>query len=271
MQHRTPTEAPKALIPRDDEFRQPSMGTELPHPERLIHHGLDQSALEKGEIQQTSMRTELPQIKLAHEENPVNWPARKKWSSTIVLVFMTATITFCSSIHTAAIGGVTSTFRCSHTVATLGVTTFLIGFATGPLLFAPLSEVWGRSPVFRITLFLFFCFNLGCALAPNITALLILRFLCGFFGSPVGRSYKVFPSRNVEILTLCSDQHWRLPGRYLAPKQSFRAVCSIYHRKLTRTCYCSNCRGVRLASKLTPTCLVSRNQLTLMKHLAWRW
>jgi len=154
--------------------------------EEIISRSLHQRPPGKGEMQQTSMQTEFLQIKLDPEEMPVNWPARKKWSSTIVVVLMTATITFCSSIHTTAIGGVAISFECSETVATLGVSTFLIGFATGPMLFAPLSEVWGRSVVFRITLFLFFCFNLGCALAPNIAALLILRFLCGFFGSPTG-------------------------------------------------------------------------------------
>jgi hypothetical protein len=165
----------------------------LGHSERNPR-GLDQSSLEKGEIRQEIIGTESPHFKLSQEENPLNWPARRKWSSTIVLVFMTATITFCSSIHTPAIGGIVDTFKCAKTVATLGVTTFLIGFATGPLLFAPLSEVWGRILVFRITLLLFFCFNLGCALAPNIEALLTLRFLCGFFGSPVGESYADFPA-----------------------------------------------------------------------------
>ncbi|KAF3024400.1 hypothetical protein E8E14_014446 [Neopestalotiopsis sp. 37M] len=138
--------------------------------------------------EKTEAAAAMPQERITVLEDgdiPTNWPARKKWSATLIIVFMTATITFCSSIHTAAIGGVAITFSCSRTVATLGVTTFLIGFATGPLLFAPLSEVWGRQIVFRITLFLFFCFNLGCALAPTIEGLLILRFLCGFFGSPV--------------------------------------------------------------------------------------
>jgi hypothetical protein len=164
----------------------------------LIPYGL--------EIGQASMRAELPHAKLDHDEIPMNWPARKRWSLTIVVVFMTATVTFCSSIHTAAIEGVAISFGCSKTVATLGVTTFLIGFATGPLLFAPLSEVWGRSLVFRITLFLFFCFNIGCALAPNIAALLVFRFLCGFFGSPTGRLRAVFPPRKpLACLTLGSD------------------------------------------------------------------
>ncbi|KAI1858061.1 uncharacterized protein JN550_012883 [Neoarthrinium moseri] len=134
--------------------------------------------------EEAAVQAEPLQITLDPEEIPTNWPARKKWSSTMVVVFMTATVTFCSSVHTAAIAGVAASYQCSKTVATLGVTTFLLGFATGPLLFAPLSEVWGRSLVFRITFLLFFCFNIGCATAPNISALLVLRFLAGFFGSP---------------------------------------------------------------------------------------
>lgn len=54
---------------------------------------------------------------------------------------MTGVIAFCSSIYTAGTSLITATFGCSQTVATLGVTTFLLGFASGPLIFAPLSEV----------------------------------------------------------------------------------------------------------------------------------
>jgi MFS family permease len=99
---------------------------------------------------------------------------------------MTATIAFCSSIHTAAISSVAEYFDCSQTVSTLGVSTFLLGFGSGPLIFAPLSEIYGRNPIYRITLFIFVIFNLACALSPNIAALLAFRFLCGFFGSPTG-------------------------------------------------------------------------------------
>ncbi|GJN82735.1 hypothetical protein PLIIFM63780_006280 [Purpureocillium lilacinum] len=97
---------------------------------------------------------------------------------------MTAIVAFCSSIHTAAITAVANDLDCSITVSTLGVSTFLIGFASGPLLFAPLSEMYGRNPIYRITFLLFAVFNLGCALSPNIASLLVFRFLCGFFGSP---------------------------------------------------------------------------------------
>ncbi|KAK5625003.1 hypothetical protein RRF57_000719 [Xylaria bambusicola] len=130
-----------------------------------------------------------------HYNNPPHThnPALRK------VTVMTAAIAFCSSIHTAAISSVQETFACSRIVSTLGVTTFLLGFGSGPLLFAPLSEVYGRNPVYRATLLLFVLFNLGCALSPNIAALLVFRFLCGFFGSPTGASPpgNLTPSRQV--------------------------------------------------------------------------
>ena len=42
----------------------------------------------------------------------------------------------------------------------------------------------GRNSVFRATLGCFVLFQLGCALAPNMAALLVFRFCAGFFGSP---------------------------------------------------------------------------------------
>ncbi|KAI1066916.1 hypothetical protein LB507_011349 [Fusarium sp. FIESC RH6] len=132
--------------------------------------------------QTNDQRTEP--ITLDHDENLLNFSPARRWTCTIIVVFMTATIAFCSSIHTAAIPAIAQDLNCSSTVATLGVTTFLLGFGTGPLIFAPLSEIYGRNPVYRSTLLLFVLFNIGCALSPNIAALLVFRFLCGFFGSP---------------------------------------------------------------------------------------
>lgn len=54
---------------------------------------------------------------------------------------MTATIAFCSSIYTAAILDIADNYGVSREISTLGVSTFLLGFASGPLIFAPLSEV----------------------------------------------------------------------------------------------------------------------------------
>lgn len=66
----------------------------------------------------------------------------------------------------------------------LPATTFLIGFVLGPLVFAPLSEQYGRRPILISTLCLYIIFTMACALAPNWAAFLIFRFLSGTFASP---------------------------------------------------------------------------------------
>lgn len=53
----------------------------------------------------------------------------------------------------------------------------------GPLLFAPLSEIYGRLIVYNVTNLSFIAFNIGCALAPSLNSLIAFRFLAGFFGS----------------------------------------------------------------------------------------
>ncbi|KAK9414596.1 hypothetical protein SUNI508_11034 [Seiridium unicorne] len=116
-------------------------------------------------------------VGLDHSENPFELSSARRWACTLMVIRMTATIAFCSSIHTAATTSVAEDFNYSRTVSTLGVSTFLFGFASGPLISAPLSELYGHNPIYRITLFLFVAFSLGCALAPTIAALLVFRFL----------------------------------------------------------------------------------------------
>lgn len=51
------------------------------------------------------------------------------------------------------------------------------------MIFAPLSEYFGRSPVYCITWALCTVFQIPLAVAPNIGTVLSCRFLQGFFGS----------------------------------------------------------------------------------------
>lgn len=71
----------------------------------------------------------------------------------------------------------------STTLASFVVSVFVLGFAAGPLLCAPLSEIYGRLPVYHICNVLFVLFNVACALAPNMSALIAFRFFAGVVGS----------------------------------------------------------------------------------------
>jgi multidrug resistance protein len=74
-------------------------------------------------------------------------------------------------------------FHSSQEVVTLGLSLFVLGFALGPLLFAPMSELYGRQVLYFATFGALVCFNAGCAASQNIWSLIILRFFAGSFGS----------------------------------------------------------------------------------------
>jgi MFS family permease len=65
----------------------------------------------------------------------------------------------------------------SEPVATLGVTMYLLGLAVGSLILAPLSEIYGRRPVYIGSLGIFALMILPCALAKSLPEVLIFRFL----------------------------------------------------------------------------------------------
>ncbi|KAK7693214.1 hypothetical protein QCA50_002780 [Cerrena zonata] len=114
---------------------------------------------------------------------PYNWSSTKRWIITLQVGLSTWTVAFCSSSFTGGISGLAKSFHCSQEVALLGVSLFVVGFGLGPLVFAPLSEVFGRRPVFLATYSILALFLLGCAFARSIEAMLVCRMLAGIFGS----------------------------------------------------------------------------------------
>lgn len=70
----------------------------------------------------------------------------------------------------------------STMLATFVVSVFVLGFAFGPLLLAPLSEMYGRIPVYHTCNVLFLLFTIGCAVSQNMGTLIAFRFLAGLAG-----------------------------------------------------------------------------------------
>jgi multidrug resistance protein len=65
------------------------------------------------------------------------------------------------------------------TLTTLSVTIPSLGAATGPLIFAPLSEIFGRVRIYIVTSVLFLAFAVGLARSTGIAMFLVFRFLDG--------------------------------------------------------------------------------------------
>jgi multidrug resistance protein len=116
-------------------------------------------------------------------ENPHNWSRWYRWYITAIASLLVVCIAYGSSIVSGGLGLIQEKYNVSHVVATLTISIMVCGFAVGPLLWSPLSELFGRRPVYIISLLLYVIFNIPCALSPNIGGLLVSRFLCGVFSS----------------------------------------------------------------------------------------
>jgi MFS family permease len=71
-------------------------------------------------------------------------------------------------------------FGVSSTVAILPLTLYVIALGFGPIIGGPISETWGRYPVYAATIPLGALFTLGAGLTHNYGSLCFFRFMAGF-------------------------------------------------------------------------------------------
>lgn len=65
----------------------------------------------------------------------------------------------------------------------MGLSLFVIGLGVGPMVLAPLSEFYGRRPIYIVSFFIYLLFIIPCAVAHNIQTMIVARFLGGVAGS----------------------------------------------------------------------------------------
>ena len=73
---------------------------------------------------------------------PINWPFRKKLITTLLYGLTTMGSTWASSVYSPAVNQISEQYGVAEEVGILGVSFLLMGFGLGPLLWAPLSEVY---------------------------------------------------------------------------------------------------------------------------------
>ncbi|KII88762.1 hypothetical protein PLICRDRAFT_176307 [Plicaturopsis crispa FD-325 SS-3] len=116
-------------------------------------------------------------------ENPYTWSRVKKWMITAQVSSGTLSVSFGSSAYSAGIPQAMADLRVSREVAVLGLSLYVLGFGLGPLVFAPMSELYGRRIVFLCAYLSFALMNIGGGLGTNIATLLACRLLAGIFGA----------------------------------------------------------------------------------------
>ncbi|KAH7113730.1 MFS multidrug transporter-like protein [Dendryphion nanum] len=115
-------------------------------------------------------------------ENPREWRQGFKWGVVLLLAFMAFTVTFtCISVVpiAASIAQDLSGTQADSSSTALLVTIWELGEAIGPLLIAPLSEIFGRYPTMNVCNILFIFTTFLAATSNSTTLFIAARALTG--------------------------------------------------------------------------------------------
>lgn len=110
-------------------------------------------------------------------DDPKNWPMWRRCATIGIVSLATWSVVLYSTSYTSSMPGMMKEFGIkSEPIATLGVTAYLVGLACGSLILAPLSEIYGRRPVYMGSMAFFCLMVLPCALATGLPEVIVVRF-----------------------------------------------------------------------------------------------
>lgn len=89
----------------------------------------------------------------------------------------------CSDLYVPGFPIIAASFGVAPMEVQLSMTACLLGIAAGQLFIGPSSDVYGRKKPLLLSLLAFVLASLGCALVPDITVFIGLRFIQGLAGS----------------------------------------------------------------------------------------
>jgi len=145
--------------------------------------------VEKGKAEAVATEHELQDPNIVDwagpddPENPVNWKPGVKWANIAVLSALTLLTPLASSMFAPGVPDVLRDFHTTNeNLATFVVSVYILGFAMGPLIIAPLSELYGRVMVYHVCNVGFLLWTVACALATDMNMLIGFRFMAGAWG-----------------------------------------------------------------------------------------
>ncbi len=116
-------------------------------------------------------------------DNPRNFSTARKSFITFQLGMLALAASLGSSIIAPAEDAISEYTHVSSEVSVLAISLYILGFACGPLCWAPISEIWGRKWSMIPAMICLGVFSIGTAVSKNAASIFITRFFGGVFGS----------------------------------------------------------------------------------------
>ncbi|KAH8893689.1 MFS general substrate transporter [Thozetella sp. PMI_491] len=117
-------------------------------------------------------------------DNPMNWPKTKRYMQIVVIAVYTLIVNLAATMFAPGAAQLAADFGITDTtVISMTVSIYVLGFAIGPMILAPLSELYGRLPVYIGSGIVYVAFLLGSAFSTDTAMFIVFRFFCGCAGA----------------------------------------------------------------------------------------
>ncbi|EFR02438.1 polyamine transporter 4 [Nannizzia gypsea CBS 118893] len=112
--------------------------------------------------------------------NPLNWSSTRKILIIIFVSSYTFTSNLAATIFAPGVKQMAQEFHITNpTIEYMLLSIYVLGFALGPIIFGPLSELYGRLVIYYTCSLVFLAFTVGCTFSTNVEMFLAFRFICG--------------------------------------------------------------------------------------------
>lgn len=128
--------------------------------------------------------TDLDPMPSAHDADPFNWPRRKKLSVLFLLAFHCMISTLSMTALIPAYTQLADEFGMTVHDCTYLTLIQVVILGVAPLTWGPLATVFGRRPIFLVSLIMSVIGNVACAVSPNYGSIMFFRAFVAYFLSP---------------------------------------------------------------------------------------
>ncbi|KAI0711323.1 major facilitator superfamily domain-containing protein [Earliella scabrosa] len=141
-------------------------------------------------ISQNSDSADQTEATMTSMETPRDHPLRwsiwyKRYLTVLTCVILFILVTLTSEALFVFVHQLEIEYKMGGTLVQLTIASFGVCFCVGPLLWAPLSEQFGRRPVFLFCFMALPILQVGVALSQNSTSIVLFRILSGLLGSAI--------------------------------------------------------------------------------------
>ncbi|KAJ6148477.1 hypothetical protein N7497_010459 [Penicillium chrysogenum] len=157
--------------------------------------------------------------------NPLNWSHARKWSATLLVSCFTFISPVSSTMVAPALGEIAHDFNITSDIERyLVMSIFLLAYALGPFILAPLSEMYGRVVVLQSANMVYLIFNTVCGFATSREQILAFRFLSGLGGSAPQANERGAATAVYSVMPFIGPAIGPIAGGYLTQYMSWQWI-----------------------------------------------